>query len=699
MTDIDLAAIRADFAPEPLPDGYYDGFEPPEDPWAGAAPPVPEEPSTSAALPVAGESSKNVAPQSAGDRESLTLDVDWDRAAIGRIIPIYMKEKVVQWDFDPVAGFAARIVEVMEVRDDLNDPEMKRMLISYVIEVVIDALTEQQKLDRTAAEIAGETWTDPRRIYRIPGHIYDSELADLDGWLRRGGAAVKVAGANRAGGRNTDQDIAKAIEAASAKTSRRTQQAVKRTGWVKAEDGRWTYVSEGNGINAAGNTDLVIGSLERSVTFRAPKGDDALDRARRGFLGYLRAFETPDAKNPGGVQNRATPIGLFGGICVSMAGLPVKHGQYIHAAKGSGKSSALEPFAASFDDEGSGAVFVASNATGTVLGDGYKRMHQAVRMVDDVIRDRASKSKDEAAEDGIDQIARICFDGPVKAARPRMKQGPGGEWVEGEVERSWPTQVVIGERLPQRGSTSGVARLFGSRFLGVNFALINDERLVDDLRAFWGLFLMKVAALRDEDLKAFLSKWKTWRAERAAEAAERLGSALGSTDEIVRRSGLLATFQAGYLLALQVLGLEGEPWVEQDMKVLERSIIEWAADSTEQHDAGTENVLNGLRTAVATSARFVLNKEPGNGQVLLGGIGEKDGEKVIYIVPKVALEALGWEASQTDRLKRSLAPHLVTEAQTTQRLYKGAQPVKAYAVKADAWGGDLPTDDDEQDTF
>ena len=110
-------------------------------------------------------------------------------------------------------------------------------------------------------------------------------------------------------------------------------------------------------------------------------------------------------------------------------------------------------------------------------------------------------------------------------------------------------------------------------------------------------------------------------------------------------------------------------------------------------------MLNGLRTAVATSARYVLGKEPSNGQVLLGGVGEKDGERVVFIVPKVALEALGWEASQTDRLKRSLAPHLVTEAQVAVRLYRGAQPVKAYAVKADAWGEDLPKDDEEQDTF
>lgn len=389
------------------------------------------------------------------ERKALAPVVDWRNARIG-----------MQSDlgFTSIASFAARIIETIELRDDLNgrrdtdEGAAEVGALMHVLEVV------------TEPEVEGTT----RKVHRISTFVADDDLGKPGNWLTRFGAEVKTAGDNREG--RHDEAIGRAISAYARESRKRVRVQHPNTGWVEVA-GRWMYLSDGGAIDANGNRDDVAARLPngRRVTIRAPHGDDAAERARAGFRWVMAMLETPDTKNLGGRENRTAGIAILAAMAWAMAGLPVSHGVLLYSTYGAGKSTLLRCISRSVLPDGEYSM-APSSSTGTVIADLYASLHQNALILDDFARSQSSKKEEENVEQGIDRLARIAYDGPTAAARARMEQTPGGKWVTGAVDKSWCTFIMGGERIPQNGSVSGVSRLFGVPFQGVNLVLTKDAR-------------------------------------------------------------------------------------------------------------------------------------------------------------------------------------------------------------------------------
>jgi len=603
------------------------------------------------------------------ERKALAPIVDWRNARIG------MQSEL---GFTAIASFAARIVETIELRDDLNgrrdtdDGEAEVGALMHVLEVV------------TEPEAEGKT----RKVHRISTFVADEDLGKPGNWLTRFGAEVKTAGDNREG--RHDEAIGRAISAHARESRKRVRVQHPNTGWVEVA-GRWMYLSDGGAIDAEGNRDDVAARLPngRRITIRAPHGDDAAERARAGFEWLMKMLETPDSKNLGGRENRTAGIAVLAAMAWAMAGLPVSHGVLLYSTYGSGKSTFLRCIARSVLPHGEYSM-AGSSSTGTVIGDLYTGLHQNALILDDFARSQSSKKEEENVEQGIDRLARIAYDGPTAAARARMEQTPGGKWGTGAVDKSWCTFIMGGERIPQNGSVSGVSRLFGVPFQGVNLVLTQDAEGLAGLRALWGAFLQEIAKRRDAG--DFDSQWLTARDERAIENAERYGHAFGPKEGVARRAGILAILQTGYALLMDALGTEPQ---DGDDELLAQAAIEYAADVAEKRADGGENVLEALRAKVATDPRFTLGNEAELFNVntrSLGRIGAvklEDGAEVeaAFIVPSVAIEVLGWDATpaSNEKLEQGLKGLLIPGAKPKQRI-GGKYPIRVLTIPLSAWG-------------
>jgi len=605
------------------------------------------------------------------ERKALAPIVDWRNARIG-----------MQSDlgFTAIASFAARIIETIELRDDLNgrrdtdEGAAEVGALMHVLEVV------------TEPEVEGKT----RKVHRISTFVADDDLGKPGNWLTRFGAEVKTAGDNREG--RHDEAIGRAISAHARESRKRVRVQHPNTGWVEVA-GRWMHLTDGGAIDADGNRDDVAARLPngRRITIRAPRGDDAAERARAGFRWVMEMLETPDSKNLGGRENRTAGIATLAAMAWAMAGLPVSHGVLLYSTYGSGKSTFLRCIARSVLPDGEYSM-AGSSSTGTVIGDLYTGLHQSFA------RSQSSKKEEESMEQGIDRLARIAYDGPTAAARARMEQTVGGKWVTGAVDKSWCTFIMGGERIPQNGSVSGVSRLFGVPFQGVNLVLTQDAEGLAGLRALWGAFLQEIAKRRDAG--DFDSQWLAARDERAIENAERYGHAFGSKEGVVRRAGILAILQTGYALLMDALGMEVQ---DGDDELLAQAAVEYAYDVAEKRTDGTENVLETLRAKIATDPRFTLGIEAeafGTNTRSLGKFGSvmtaSGPVEAVFLVPSVAIEVLGWEPGPTasEKLEQGLKGLLIPEAKPKQRIAKGTSPVKVLAIPASAWG---ETEDEEDD--
>lgn len=603
------------------------------------------------------------------ERKALAPVVDWKNARIG------MQSEL---GFTSIASFAARIVETIEMRDDLNgrrdteDGEAEVGALMHIIEVV------------TEPEVEGKT----RKVHRISTFVADDDLGKPGNWLTRFGAEVKAAGDDREG--RHDEAIGRAISAHARKSRKRVRVQHPNTGWVEVA-GRWMYLTDGNTIDADGDRNDVAARLPngRRVSIRAPHGEDAAARARAGFEWVMAMLETPDSKNRGGRENRTAGIATLAAIAWAMAGLPVSHGVLLYSTYGAGKSTFLRCFTRSLLPAPEYSM-APSSSTGTVIADLYAGLHQNVLILDDFARSQSSKKEEDNVEQGIDRLARIAYDGPTAAARARMEQLPGGKYVTGSVDKSWPTFVMAGERIPQNGSVSGVSRLFGVPFQGVNLVLTKDAQGLADLRVLWGMFLQEVAKRRDAG--NFDGQWLTARDERAIENAARYRHAFGDKDGVARRAGILAILQTGYELLMDMLGLDLQ---EGDHELLAQAAVEYASDISDKRADGTENVLEALRAKVATDPRFTLGSEAELFNVntrSLGRIGAAkldDGTEVeaVFIVPSVAIEVLGWDATpaSNEKLEQGLRGLLIPGAKPKQRI-GGKYPIRVLTIPLSAWG-------------
>ncbi len=615
------------------------------------------------------------------ERKALAPIVDWKNARIG------MQSALGELEgFSSIASFAARIVETIELRDDLNgrrdtdDGEAEVGALMHVLEVV------------TEPEVEGKT----RKVHRISTFVADDDLGRPGTWLTRFGAEVKTAGDNREG--RHDEAIGRAISAYARESRKRIRVQHANTGWVCVQ-GRWMYLSDGGAIDADGNRDDVAARLPngRRVTIRAPHGDNAAERARAGFEWVMAMLETPDSKNLGGRENRTAGIATLAAMAWAMAGLPVSHGVLLYSTYGAGKSTFLRCISRSLLPEGEYSM-APSSSTGTVIADLYAGLHQNALILDDFARSQSSKKEEENVEQGIDRLARIAYDGPTAAARARMEQTPGGKWVTGAVDRSWPTFVMAGERIPQNGSVSGVSRLFGVPFQGVNLVLTKDAQSLADLRILWGAFLQEIAKRRDAG--NFDGQWLATRDVRAIENAAKHGHAFGDKAAVERRAGILAILQTGYALLMDALGMEAQ---DGDDELLVQAAIEYASDVAEKRTDGTENVLELLRAKVATDPHYTLRESEAVGTPqarILGRFGTvktSDGPlDVVFIVPNVAIEALGWErdSAASEKLEQGIKGLLVPEAKPKQRVASGATPVRVFTLPLSAWG---ETEDTEEE--
>lgn len=603
------------------------------------------------------------------ERKALAPVVDWRNARIG------MQSEL---GFTAIASFAARIVETIELRDDLNgrrdtdsgDAEVGALM--HVLEVV------------TEPEVEGET----RKVHRISTFVADDDLGKPGNWLTRFGAEVKAAGDDREG--RHDEAIGRAISAYARESRERVRVQHPNTGWVEVA-GRWMYLTDGGAIDADGNRDDIAARLPngRRITIRASHGDDAAERARAGFEWVMEMLETPDSKNLGGRENRTAGIATLAAMAWAMAGLPVSHGVLLYSTYGAGKSTFLRCISRSVLPDGEYSM-APSSSTGTVIADLYAGLHQNALILDDFARSQSSKKEEESVEQGIDRLARIAYDGPTAAARARMEQTPGGKWVTGAVDKSWPTFVMAGERIPQNGSVSGVSRLFGVPFQGVNLVLTKNVQGLADLRILWGAFLQEIAKRRDAG--SFDAQWLSARDERAIENAAQYGHAFGDKAAIERRAGILAILQTGYALLMDALGMEAQ---EGDDELLVQAAIEYASDVAEKRTDGVENVLETLRAKIATDPRFTLGIEAeafGTSTRSLGRFGEvataTGPVAAVFLVPSVAIEVLGWEPGPTasEKLEQGLKGLLIPEAKPKQRISKGTSPVKVLTIPASAWG-------------
>jgi hypothetical protein len=605
----------------------------------------------------------------AASKRALTPTVDWDGATIGN--PTDMGVAA------PIAQFAARIVETIEVRDDLNDPEDEKVELLHKLEVVTQSLEDNPN----------------RTVHVIRGTVSDEDLGRPERWLKRFGAEVKSAGDNREG-RFTDESIGRAVSAHARASRRRIQRALLRTGWVEI-DGRWHYVSHHNAITALGNTDAATSRLNanRQVRFVAPEGDTARERAIAGFKYMTAALETPDQFNKGGSQNRTPGVATLGAVCWTLAGFLSEHGVLVYTDISAGKSTWLRPIVRSMM---AGYAMLPSGSTGTLIGDAYRGLHQAPLIIDDVSREQSNKKEELSVEQGIDRLARVAYDGPEAAARGRMERsGIGGAYEQGVVDKAHPTFVMAGERIPQSGSLSGISRLFGAPFRGVNKGMAEDSGSILLLSDFWGYFIQEVAKRRDADLDGFVADWQLVVETRSAENAAKYGSRFGSENEVKRRSRLLAVIQAGYELAADILGIRDEAWLPSDLALLEEAAVEYTSDTKVRRDDGTENVLELLRSKVATDNRFATTgrqmHDVQNANILarFNTIKVDDGTlDVIHIVPSVAIQALGWEsgAASGDRLEKALKALLVPGVPLKQRVASGAGSIRVHTIPLDAWG-------------
>lgn len=616
------------------------------------------------------------------ERKALAPVVDWKNARIG------MQSEL---GFSVIAQFAARIVETIEMRDDLNgrrdtsgDAEVGALM--HVLEVV------------TTPEVEGKT----RKVHRISTFVADDDLGKPGNWLTRFGAVVKAAGDDREG--RHDEAIGRAISAYARESRKRVRVVHPNTGWVQV-DRKWMFLTDGNAISADGNSDGYSARLPngRRATVHAPDGDDAAERARQGFQWVMEMLETPDTKNLGGRENRTAGIAVLAAAVWAMAGLPVSHGVLLYSTFGSGKSTFLRCIARSVLPLGQ-YTMAPSGSTGTVVSDLYAGLHQFILILDDFVRSQSSRREEENVEQGVDRLARIAYDGPEAAARARMEQTPGGKWVTGSVDKSWPTFVMAGEKIPQNGSVSGVSRLFGVPFHGVNLALTKDTEGLENLRSMWGIFIQEIAKRRDADASGFEQRLMTARDERAIENAAKYGHSFGDKDGIARRAGILAILQTGYELLMDVLGLDVQ---EGDHELLAQAAVEYASDISDKRADGTENVLEALRAKVATDPRFTLGNEAELFNVntrSLGRIGtvkQEDGSVIdaVFIVPSVAIEILGWDATpaSNEKLEQGLKSLLVPGAKRKQRL-GGPYGIRVHTIPLSAWG-ETEDPDEEPEPF
>ncbi|MBN9209576.1 MAG: hypothetical protein J0H96_13085 [Microbacterium ginsengisoli] len=613
-------------------------------------------------------------------KRALTPVVDWEKAIIGTSSELGVT---------PVAQFAARIVETIEVRDDLNDPEDEKVELLHQLEVVTQSVEDNPQ----------------RTVHVIRGTVNDDDLGKPERWLKRFGAEVKSAGDNREG-RFTDEAIGRAISAHARKSRRRVQRALLRTGWVEI-DGHWHYVSHHNAITATGNTDAATSRLNanRQLRFVAPEGDDARQRAIAGFKYVTAALETPDQFNKGGHKNRTPGVATVGAICWTLAGFLTEHGVLVYTDMSAGKSTWLRPLVRSMM---SGYAMLPSGSTGTLIGDAYRSLHQAPLIIDDVSREQSNKKEELSVEQGIDRLARVAYDGPEAAARGRMERsGIGGTYEQGVVDKAHPTFVMAGERIPQSGSLSGISRLFGAPFRGVNKAMAEDRESIGHLADFWGYFIQEVARRRDEDLDGFVADWQLAVETRAADNAAKYGSRFGSENEVKRRSRLLAVIQTGYELAVDILGISGEQWLAGDLALLEEAAVEYTSDTKVRRDDGTENVLELLRSKVATDSRYTTTgpqlSEVQNASVLarFNTIKAEDGMlDVVHIVPSVAIQALGWEpgAAANERLEKALKSCFVSGAAAKQRVSSGTASIKVHTIPLALWGSEADFEEEPANT-